>query len=58
VEKANGSFCVSPTKHDRALMLGKSILSQHLAFEGLIDEVRIYNRVLTPDEIEYLYQNP
>ena len=27
-------------------------------FSGDIDEVRIYNRALTPAEIEYLYQNP
>ena len=27
-------------------------------WDGVIDEVRIYNRALTSAEIEYLYQNP
>jgi hypothetical protein len=27
-------------------------------FNGLIDEVRIYSRALTDNEVEYLYQNP
>lgn len=29
-----------------------------LYLPGTIDEVRIYNRSLTPAEIQYLYQNP
>ena len=27
-------------------------------FDGLIDEVRIYNRSLTPAEVKQLYQQP
>jgi hypothetical protein len=58
VEKGSGSFGASPTSHDRALMIGKSIQSQDLGFKGAIDEVRIYNRALDVTEIHSLYQNP
>jgi hypothetical protein len=27
-------------------------------YEGLLDDVQIYNRVLSPDEVAFLYQNP
>jgi hypothetical protein len=58
VLQGNGSFSASTTSHDRALMIGKSILSQDLAFKGKIDDMRIYNRVLEDIEIQFLYQNP
>lgn len=56
-EKGSGSFTVAPLSHDRALMIGKSILSQHLAFEGKIDEVRIYEYALNEVVIQSLYTN-
>ena len=56
-EQASGNIGVSPTSHDRALMIGKSILSQHKAFEGIIDDVRVYNRPLLETEIQLLYEN-
>ena len=47
---------VTPNSHDRALMIGKSILSQNFAFEGLIDEVMIWNRALSGSEIQEVFQ--
>jgi hypothetical protein len=55
---ANGSFTSVPDAHDRALMIGKSILSQSLAFGGKIDDVRIYNRALSSDDVLRLYNLP
>lgn len=35
--------------------IGSDLLLAHLPFDGLIDEVRIYNRALTPAEIKEYY---
>jgi len=37
--------------------IGRSLLSYH-CLKGLIDEVRIYNRALRPEEIQWLYTGP
>jgi hypothetical protein len=50
----SGSQASTAVVNDRALMFGKSILSTNLAFEGLIDDVRIYDRALTAAEVEEL----
>jgi hypothetical protein len=57
IEKGSGSISVSPTSHDRALMIGSGILSQNnpYAFKGIIDDVRIYNRPLQETEIQSLF---
>ena len=55
VEQAASTFGTSPTDHDRTLMLGKSINSQHQAFDGKIDEVGVWYRVLNATEINMLY---
>jgi hypothetical protein len=40
------------------LYIGGSVAEPDRSFSGLIDNVRIYDRALSPAEIEYLYQNP
>lgn len=40
----------------RAVIGGRSNLDTNAYFEGLIDDVRIYNRVLTAEEIQKLHQ--
>ena len=40
------------------LNIGRDPSNTSRFFDGIIDEVRIYNRALTSAEIEYLYQNP
>ena len=47
----SGSYSVPTTSHDRALMFGKSILSQNLAFDGLMDDVKIWDRALSAEEV-------
>lgn len=37
------------------LSIGRKVNSPHQSFDGLIDDVRMYNRVLTAGEIEQLY---
>lgn len=47
-----------PDSHDMGLMIGNGIESQDfLRWDGLIDEVGIWNRALTPEEIANLYNN-
>ena len=48
---ASGTYSVPVTSHDRALMFGKSLLSQSQAFDGLIDEVKIWDRALSSTEV-------
>ena len=43
---------------DSHLNIAESPYNPGRYWNGLIDEVRIYNRALTSAEIEYLYQNP
>jgi len=40
------------------LAIGSKFDGSERYFHGLIDEVRIYNRALSPSEIKYLYHNP
>jgi uncharacterized protein (TIGR03437 family) len=42
---------------NRALALGHRPNSNHAVFDGLMDEVTIHNRWLTPEEIRALYQS-
>jgi len=51
---ATGNFALPPSSHDRTLMFGKSILSQNLAFDGLIDDVKIWDRALSASEVASL----
>jgi hypothetical protein len=37
--------------------IGNNVYSQTLGFNGLIDQVRVYNRALTEDEIRILYES-
>ena len=48
---STGIFSTPPSSHDRTLMFGKSILSQDLAFPGLLDDIRIWDRALSPEEV-------
>ena len=57
VEAASGNFSVPCTSHDTDLMIGKSIWSQDIAFNGKIDEVAIYDRALSGEEVARLYQD-
>ena len=50
----SGSLAIS----DSHLNIGECPYNPGRYWDGLIDEVRIYNRALTSAEIEYLYQNP
>jgi hypothetical protein len=54
--QASATFAAPTNSHDRALMIGKSILSQNLAFQGSIDDVRIYDRALSDIEVQSLYE--
>ncbi len=45
----------APLVHDRALMFGQGILSQSVGFDGRMDEVRIYDRVLSVSEVNDAY---
>ena len=51
-----------PMKHNAVdIMIGRLAVPEpnpheHAFFDGLIDEVRLYNRVLTDQEVEMLYQ--
>lgn len=38
--------------------IGRSVAEPSRFFSGAIDEVRIYDRALTQDEVQFLYQNP
>ena len=49
---------VTPNSHDRALMFGKTILSQNLAFDGLMDDVMIWDRALSAEEVAGLTGGP
>ena len=55
---ATGSYSAPPASHDRALMIGKSILSQSQSFTGRIDDVRIWNRALSGSEVASLVPEP
>lgn len=52
----SGSPTGGPMVHNtRSVTIGKASWFNGLQFKGLIDEVRIYNRALTADEIVWLY---
>lgn len=53
-KSVSGSILHSSTH----LNIGHDSVNPSRYFDGVIDEVRIYNRALTSAEIEYLYQNP
>jgi hypothetical protein len=57
-----GAISISPTGNTHEVWIGRrdwdpELLSYHF-YNGLIDEMRIYNRALTQDEIISLYQIP
>lgn len=54
---ASGHFDVPPSSHDRALMFGKSIQSQDLGFDGRLDDIRIWDRALSPAEVSLLFSS-
>ncbi|MHC4157833.1 MAG: LamG-like jellyroll fold domain-containing protein, partial [Planctomycetota bacterium] len=44
--------------NSNALQIGRSLYTSPSAqFDGVIDDVRIYDRALTPEEIWQLYQD-
>jgi PKD repeat protein len=60
VLEAQQNITTSMVPNDDPLQFGR-FKSQSYGVEyanGIIDEVRIYNRALTEEEIEYLYENP
>jgi len=48
---ASTTFTAPTTSHDRNLMFGEGILSQNLEFEGLMDDVKIWDRALSATEV-------
>lgn len=54
VLSASGSISTAADAHDRALMIGKSILLQNYSFLGVIDDVWIYDRALSQEEVAAL----
>jgi hypothetical protein len=50
----SGTIDSSPDEH---LFIGKRIISPYMFFNGLIDDVRIYNRALSEEEITLLYNS-
>jgi hypothetical protein len=49
------SWYYGPNEH---LCIGVDSSSGEYFFHGIIDEMRLYNRVLNDDEIQYLYNHP
>ncbi|MHC4500724.1 MAG: LamG domain-containing protein, partial [Planctomycetota bacterium] len=56
VEEAHGVMVTDPLSNDASTKIGCRSNTSDLAFDGSIDEVRIYNRALSPEEIEQLYE--
>lgn len=57
--KGSGTLTNSPVMPNRAFVLGNYNSPAALTnWSGLIDEVRLYSRVLTPAEVTALYVNP
>ncbi len=54
-DESNNAVNVSAGETDIGIMIGQCLLSQPYWFHGTIDDVRIYNRALTEDEIAALY---
>jgi hypothetical protein len=52
-----GNWLDTPCANDEDLFIGR-IWESDTFFNGTIDEVCIYNRALSEDEIQYLYENP
>ncbi len=44
--------------HEAAFWIGRAYSADNRYFQGTIDDVRVYNRILTPTEITNLYTNP
>ncbi len=55
VEEATGAIPTDPPSCDAATKIGCRVDTTDSAFDGAIDDVRIYNRVLTEEEINQLY---
>jgi hypothetical protein len=51
----NNSVSAPLDSFAQSLLIGKRLISEYVPFNGLIDEVRIYNRALSADEIKVLY---
>ncbi len=60
VEVADETYSSTIQTSSRNLYMGvdQDEWNQNQFLDGIIDEVRIYSRALTKDEIEYLYNNP
>lgn len=52
----NTGSATLPINNNSDIMIGSSWTDASPFFKGLIDDVRIYNRVLTLDEINYLFK--
>jgi len=53
----NGSLDISDNISDDTIRIGSRADSTPFYFDGTIDDVRIYNRALSAQEIQQLYQN-
>ncbi|MBI3194932.1 MAG: T9SS type A sorting domain-containing protein [Ignavibacteriae bacterium] len=53
----SGSFPQSLTNESSSLKIGKGDSPCDYPFQGLIDDIRIYNRALSQEEVENLYGN-
>lgn len=57
-----GVISITPTGNDHKVWIGRrdydSYLGNYLNYNGLMDEMRIYNRALTESEVISLYQIP
>jgi hypothetical protein len=53
---SSSTFTISPVR-DLAIGGGTGVGSGYLWYEGKIDDIRIYKRILLPSEVSYIYNN-
>ncbi|MHC4616748.1 MAG: LamG domain-containing protein [Planctomycetota bacterium] len=56
IEEANGIMVTDPVSNDAATKIGCRHNTSDFAFNGVIDDVRIYGRALSAEEIRQLYE--
>jgi len=55
-EITNSTQRITPTINDQSLFIGKESSSDGYFFQGFIDEIRIYNRALSAEEVKAHYE--